>query len=138
MIMILQQVSKLLAVMYVVSASSEQFSLSSFSKALGENYWASYFHQASIGTHLTYRFLSHLTRSCKVQPLVVAEAYLHANQYGILSMNSIINVDFEGKKTLIIDGSWEISLMNLCTHYCAYFSVNFLSPLTLMLLYVTL
>ncbi|XP_061337166.1 separase [Gastrolobium bilobum] len=67
---IFQKVSKLLAVMYVVSASSEQFSLSSFSKALGENYWSSYFHQASIGTHLTYQFLSHLTGRCKVQLLV--------------------------------------------------------------------
>ncbi|KAK7328241.1 hypothetical protein VNO77_22343 [Canavalia gladiata] len=62
---IFQKVSKLLAVMYVVSASNEQFSLSSFSKALGENYWSSYFHQASIGTHLTYQFLSHLTSRYK-------------------------------------------------------------------------
>ncbi|KAG4399168.1 hypothetical protein GLYMA_08G184200v4 [Glycine max] len=62
---IFQKVSKLLAVMCVVSSLSEQFSLSSFSKALGENYWSSYFHQASIGTHLNYQFLSHLTGRCK-------------------------------------------------------------------------
>ncbi|XP_019425826.1 PREDICTED: separase isoform X1 [Lupinus angustifolius] len=62
---IFEKVSKLLAVMYVVSASSEQFSLSSFSKVLGENCWASYFHQASIGTHLTYRFLSHVSERYK-------------------------------------------------------------------------
>ncbi|KAK7246827.1 hypothetical protein RIF29_41697 [Crotalaria pallida] len=62
---IFQKVSKLLAVMYVVSASSEQFSLSSLSKVLGENCWASYFHEASTGTHLTYRFLSHLSGRCK-------------------------------------------------------------------------
>ncbi|XP_020220359.1 separase isoform X1 [Cajanus cajan] len=58
---IFQKVSKLLAVMCVVSSLNEQFSLSSLSKALAENYWSSYFHQASIGTHLTYQFLSHLT-----------------------------------------------------------------------------
>ncbi|RDX78338.1 Separase, partial [Mucuna pruriens] len=62
---IFQKVSKLLAVMCVVSSVSEQFSLSSFSKALGENYWSSYFHQASIGTHLTHQFLSHLTGRSK-------------------------------------------------------------------------
>ncbi|XP_054803798.1 separase isoform X2 [Prosopis cineraria] len=69
-----QKVSRLLAVIYIVSASSEQFSLSSFSKALGENYWASYFHQASIGTHLAYQFCSNLSGRCKVvQPFVDAE-----------------------------------------------------------------
>ncbi|KAK7302457.1 hypothetical protein RJT34_13347 [Clitoria ternatea] len=62
---IFQKVSKLLAVMYVISASSERFSLSSFSKALSESCWSSYFHQASIGTHLTYQFFSHLTGRCK-------------------------------------------------------------------------
>lgn len=92
--MILQQVSKLLAVMYVVSAFSEQFSLSSFSKVLGDNYWSSYFHQASIGTHLTYQFLSHLTGRCKVRSLVDVEAYLYVYQYyEILSFVSIININ---------------------------------------------
>ncbi|TKY71312.1 Separase protein [Spatholobus suberectus] len=62
---VFQKVSKLLAVMCVVSSLSEQFSLSSFSKSLAENYWSSYFHQASIGTHLTYQFLSHMTGRCK-------------------------------------------------------------------------
>ncbi|CAL0314893.1 unnamed protein product [Lupinus luteus] len=40
--------------------------LSSFSKVLGENCWASYFHQASIGTHLTYRFTNHNNKKRKV------------------------------------------------------------------------
>jgi len=70
MLMLLQQVSKLLAVMYVVSSSSEQFLMPSFSKVFDENYWSSYFHQASIGTHLTYQFLSHTSGGCKVQSLV--------------------------------------------------------------------
>ncbi|KAK7412084.1 hypothetical protein VNO78_03531 [Psophocarpus tetragonolobus] len=62
---IFQKVSKLLAVMCVVSSSNQQFSLLPLSKALGESYWSSYFHQASIGTHLTYQFLSHLPGRCK-------------------------------------------------------------------------
>jgi hypothetical protein len=76
LLMILQQVSNLLAVMFVVSSLSEQFSMPSFSKVFEENYWSSYFHQASIGTHLTYQFLSHLTGRCKVESLVDVEAYL--------------------------------------------------------------
>ncbi|XP_014518647.1 separase isoform X1 [Vigna radiata var. radiata] len=56
---IFQKVSKLLALMCVVSSISKQFSLLSFSRVLSENYWSSYFHQASIGTHLTHQFLSH-------------------------------------------------------------------------------
>lgn len=60
-----QKVSILLAVMYVVSSSSEQFLMPSFSKVFDENYWSSYFHQASIGTHLTYQFLSHTSGGCK-------------------------------------------------------------------------
>ncbi|XLR22092.1 hypothetical protein S83_049992, partial [Arachis hypogaea] len=61
--LILQQVSQLLAVTYVVSNSREQLSLPYISKSLGENAWASYFHQASIGTHDTHS--SRLTGRCK-------------------------------------------------------------------------
>lgn len=65
-LMILWQVSKLLALMCVVSSISKQFSLLSFSRVLSENYWSSYFHQASIGTHLTHQFLSHPSGRSKV------------------------------------------------------------------------
>ncbi|MED6119530.1 hypothetical protein PIB30_012720 [Stylosanthes scabra] len=61
---IFQKVSKLLAVIHV-SALREQISMSSLSQPLSENYWASYFHQASIGTHYTHQFLSNLTGRCK-------------------------------------------------------------------------
>lgn len=65
---------------YIVSASDEKFSLSSFSKALDENHWASYFHQASIGTHLSYQFFSNLSGRCKVvQPSINAEVRLMLN-----------------------------------------------------------
>ncbi|MED6149926.1 hypothetical protein PIB30_067258 [Stylosanthes scabra] len=61
---IFQKVSKLLVVIHV-SALREQISMSSLSQPLSENYWASYFHQASIGTHYTHQFLSNLTGRCK-------------------------------------------------------------------------
>lgn len=80
MLMKLQQVSRLLAVIYIVSALNEKFSLSSFNKELDENFWASYFHQASIGTHLGYQFFSNLSGRCKVvQPLIDAEVCLMLN-----------------------------------------------------------
>ncbi|GLT85957.1 hypothetical protein SLE2022_041220 [Rubroshorea leprosula] len=53
-----QKVSRLLAAMYLLSANSKQFSLPSSCKVLSESYWASYFHQASLGTHLNYQFFS--------------------------------------------------------------------------------
>ncbi|XLR32862.1 hypothetical protein HN51_052791, partial [Arachis hypogaea] len=61
--LILQQVSQLLSVTYVVSESREKLSLPYISKSLGENAWASCFHQASIGTHDTHS--SPLTGRCK-------------------------------------------------------------------------
>ncbi|XP_059463278.1 separase isoform X5 [Corylus avellana] len=70
---LLQKVSQLLATVYVLSASTELFPLFSSCKALSENHWASYFHQASLGTHLSYQFFSNMTGRCKVQ-LVDAEA----------------------------------------------------------------
>ncbi|KAJ7968102.1 separase [Quillaja saponaria] len=68
-----QKVSRLLAALYILSASSSRFSLSSNSKELSENYWASYFHQASIGTHLSYQLFAHLTERCKVHTVAEAE-----------------------------------------------------------------
>ncbi|CAL8997984.1 unnamed protein product [Prunus brigantina] len=68
-----QKVSRLLAAIFLLSASSERFSLSSSSKTLCENHWASYFHQASLGTHLSYQFFSNVSDICNVQHLVNAE-----------------------------------------------------------------
>ncbi|KAK9290720.1 hypothetical protein L1049_008894 [Liquidambar formosana] len=54
-----QKVSRLLAAIYVLSASSEPFSLClSSCKVLSESHWASFFHQASIGTHLNHQLFS--------------------------------------------------------------------------------
>uniref|UniRef100_A0A2N9IGR6 separase n=1 Tax=Fagus sylvatica TaxID=28930 RepID=A0A2N9IGR6_FAGSY len=68
-----QKVSKLLATIYVLSASTELFPLSSSCEALFENHWASYFHQASLGTHLNYQLFSNMVGRCKVQHVVDAE-----------------------------------------------------------------
>ncbi|XP_040943419.1 separase isoform X2 [Gossypium hirsutum] len=50
-----QKVSRLLSAIYLLSATSEHFALPSC-KALSESHWASYFHQASLGTHLNNQF----------------------------------------------------------------------------------
>ncbi|XP_040366322.1 separase isoform X3 [Rosa chinensis] len=68
-----QKVSRLLAAIFLLSASSELFSLSSSCKKLHENHWASYFHQASIGTHLNYQFFTKVSERCKLQHLLNGE-----------------------------------------------------------------
>ncbi|KAL5787518.1 hypothetical protein ACOSP7_004467 [Xanthoceras sorbifolium] len=68
-----QKVSRLLAAMYILSASSKLFSLSSSCKVLSESHWASFFHQASLGTHLNYQFLSNMSWRFKAQQLLDSE-----------------------------------------------------------------
>ncbi|KAM1392417.1 hypothetical protein ACFX2I_019995 [Malus domestica] len=68
-----QKVSRLLAAIFVLSTSSDLFSLSSSSKTLRENHWASYFHQASLGTHLSCQFFTNISGICNVQHLVNTE-----------------------------------------------------------------
>ncbi|XVF12418.1 hypothetical protein REPUB_Repub08aG0116600 [Reevesia pubescens] len=48
-------VSRLLSAIYLLSATNVHFALPSCI-ALSESHWASYFHQASLGTHLNYQF----------------------------------------------------------------------------------
>lgn len=70
-----EQVSRLLAVMHVISSTSELFSLASSNTILADSHWASYFHQASIGTQLNNQFFPNTTgRSC-VQDLNFAQVY---------------------------------------------------------------
>ncbi|KAK4739682.1 hypothetical protein R3W88_003379 [Solanum pinnatisectum] len=52
-----QKFSRLLAAVYVLSTSVKSFSIAP-SKAISESQWASFFHQASIGTHLNQHFFS--------------------------------------------------------------------------------
>jgi len=62
------QVSRLLALVYILSALKENASscLSS-SQVLSENYWAAYFHQASIGAYHNVRILTCSTAKHKAQ-----------------------------------------------------------------------
>ncbi|KAL5564053.1 hypothetical protein UlMin_033800 [Ulmus minor] len=53
-----QKVSRLLAVVFVLSASNVLCSLASFCGKFSAIHWASYFHQASLGTHLNYQFFT--------------------------------------------------------------------------------
>ncbi|XP_022978634.1 separase isoform X2 [Cucurbita maxima] len=70
-----QKVSKLLAVIHVISSSIELLSLPSSNKILTDSHWASYFHQASIGTHLNHQFFPYTTgRSC-IQDLNFAKGF---------------------------------------------------------------
>ncbi|KAK1417650.1 hypothetical protein QVD17_26781 [Tagetes erecta] len=55
-----QKVSQLLAVLYTLSPSSKTFSMLTSSNLLSESQWASYFHQASLGTLVNYQLFSRL------------------------------------------------------------------------------
>ncbi|KAL8218762.1 hypothetical protein R6Q57_022135 [Mikania cordata] len=55
-----RKVSQLLAVLYALSPSSKAFSMLTSSNSLSESQWASYFHQASLGTHVNYQLFSRL------------------------------------------------------------------------------
>ncbi|KAF3975524.1 hypothetical protein CMV_001236 [Castanea mollissima] len=86
-----QKVSKLLATIYVLSASTEFFPLPPSCKALSENHWASYFHQASLGTHVNYQFFSNMIGRCKVQHLVDAEGS-HVTGCGVEETSNLIRL----------------------------------------------
>ncbi|KAK7839536.1 separase [Quercus suber] len=94
-----QKVSKLLATIYVLSASTEFFPLSPSCKALSENHWASYFHQASLGTHLNYQFFSNMIGRCKVQHLVDAEGS-HVTGCGVEETSNLIRLAPDSIKDL--------------------------------------
>ncbi|CAI9287139.1 unnamed protein product [Lactuca saligna] len=56
-----QKVSRLLAMLYTLSPSNKALSmLSSSSSVLSESQWASFFHQASLGTHLNHQLVSRI------------------------------------------------------------------------------
>ncbi|KAL1534288.1 separase [Salvia divinorum] len=70
--LLLQKVSRLLAVIYVLSTSLEQFSLSSNEQG-SESQWASFFHQASLGTQLNQQLLSGIMQKKQNQSAGVYE-----------------------------------------------------------------
>ncbi|VVB12005.1 unnamed protein product, partial [Arabis nemorensis] len=61
-----QKVSRLLASLYLLSTSSAEFSFECDGNELSTSHWVSYFHQASLGTHISYHFISNLSRRHKL------------------------------------------------------------------------
>ena len=59
----------MLASLYMLSSSSDEFSFECDGKELSASHWVSYFHQASLGTHISYQFISNLSRRHKSQCL---------------------------------------------------------------------
>ena len=78
---ILQQVSRLLSAIFVLSSSSKTFSLPNYSKVLSESHWASFFHQASLGNNLNYQFLSNTTPKHRTQNFADDQVNLHAYHF---------------------------------------------------------
>ncbi|XP_052179939.1 separase isoform X3 [Diospyros lotus] len=71
---LVQKVSRLLAAIFVVSASSDLLSFSfGPCNALSSSHWASYFHQASVGTHLNHQLYSSITGKQKILKATNAE-----------------------------------------------------------------
>lgn len=66
------QVSRLLAAVYVLSTSLEQFALSSNEQG-SESQWASFFHQASLGIQLNQQFLSGIMQKKQSQSVKDSE-----------------------------------------------------------------
>ncbi|KAF3628570.1 putative DNA polymerase delta subunit 4-like [Capsicum annuum] len=74
-----QKISRLLAAVYVLSTSVKSFSIAP-SKAISENQWASFFHQASIGTHLNQHFFSCPLKKQKAEHVVDYEGSCSSSQ----------------------------------------------------------
>ncbi|CAB79252.1 putative protein [Arabidopsis thaliana] len=62
-------VSRLLASLYLLSSSNSEFTFESDGNELSASHWVSFFHQASLGTHLSYHFISNLSQKHKSQCL---------------------------------------------------------------------
>ncbi|XP_020873224.1 separase isoform X2 [Arabidopsis lyrata subsp. lyrata] len=60
-----QKVSRLLASLYLLSSSSAEFSFEYDGSELSASHWVSFFHQASLGTHISYHFISKLSQKHK-------------------------------------------------------------------------
>ncbi|XP_021889373.1 separase isoform X3 [Carica papaya] len=71
--MLFQKVSRLLATIFLLSASNKDSCLPSSDNAPSQSQWASYFHQASLGTHISYKFFSNMSARCKSPDLVNPE-----------------------------------------------------------------
>ncbi|KAK6156938.1 hypothetical protein DH2020_011186 [Rehmannia glutinosa] len=64
--LLFQKISRLLAAVYVLSVSLKQFSISPLEEGF-ESQWASFFHQASLGTHLNQQIISSMFQKKQTQ-----------------------------------------------------------------------
>ncbi|XP_060167773.1 separase isoform X1 [Lycium barbarum] len=82
-----QKISRLLAAVYVLSTSIKSFNIAP-SKAISESHWASFFHQASIGTHLNQHFFSCPLKKQKAEDYEgscsSSQLYLGSEQHSML------------------------------------------------------
>lgn len=68
----MQQVSRLLTIIYVLSTSLDAFSISP-DEALSQSQWASFFHQASIGSHFNQQLVSSMMKKPKAEGMMDVE-----------------------------------------------------------------
>ncbi|KAL3538573.1 hypothetical protein ACH5RR_001939 [Cinchona calisaya] len=95
-----QKVSRLLTVLYVLSTSVEAFSLSP-DEALSESHWASFFHQASIGTHFNQQLCSGMMRKPKGEDLTDLQgSCLPSTNSTSLSMTNFLRLAPESQEDL--------------------------------------
>ncbi|XP_039174098.1 separase isoform X2 [Eucalyptus grandis] len=79
---LMQKVSKLLALTYILSATTSE--TYSSSDALSENHWASFFHQASLGAHVNHLFTYNTFQKCKARTMSDAEGLIAAGTTSIM------------------------------------------------------
>ncbi|XP_071705360.1 separase-like [Rutidosis leptorrhynchoides] len=89
-----QKVSRLLALLYTLAPLNKKFSMLSSSSSsnntrLSESQLACYFHQASLGTHLTYRLFSHLGRKKDESTM---DEFCHVNLHR-LAPQSVVDLE---------------------------------------------
>lgn len=77
--------SRLLALIYVVSASTKNLSSPTSSKVFSENCWAAYFHQASVGTHHNLQLLSAISVKHKAELTSKKKGYEAADATSIIA-----------------------------------------------------
>ncbi|WJX63667.1 separase [Trifolium repens] len=94
---ILQEVSKLLTVICQISSKSENYS-TLFGNDLNEKSWAFFYHQASIGTHLSCQFILNFKA-----PNFNGSSYIKDETFMSLRLPETI-VDLEEKLTTFLDG----------------------------------
>ncbi|XP_021763754.1 separase-like [Chenopodium quinoa] len=98
--LLFQKVSRLLALVYVVSASKKNFSSLISCKVLSESYWAAYFHQASVGSHHDLQLLSAISLKHKSQLVSKNEGYEAADATSVTDTCKLLRIVPESTKDM--------------------------------------